>query len=1179
LAEVGGAGIEPEAVGVGSSVAIIIVNSGDITNNVSSDSIRGRGYGNALGENSDASITITNTGLINNAINGIHGVTSSEAAGTGSDAGIVIVNENTINVTSAGIRTRSYGAATGVNSNAAVYIRNEGLITAGATGILSISSADAYGADSTAGITILNAGALGGGQRGIEARSSGYAIGADSDTGIAIVNEGAITVLDTGILADTTGQAIGDGSNNGIAITNETAINAGQLGIYARTTGYAIGDDSNAGIAITNEAAINAGQRGIYARTTGYAAGARSNKGIAIANDGVIINVDTGILAVTTGNAIGIDSNAGIAITNEAAITASRRGIDASTTGDAMGANSNTSISVTNEASLLVDGGQDATVFGIYTKTEGIRSHIVLNNDGDIAATSFGNNAYSYGLYARTYGTLGDGSRIELVNRGEITSMVGDGNSARAYGIWTGTGYGGLGTGSTIELQNSGNLAVSAGNGAGATAFGIVARTNDEGGRIDIENRGDLLARVGMGEYALVHGIYARTARDDGTVYIHNRGDIAVLAGGGPNAEAYGIWSRSYGAGSGITIVNSGDAAVAAGNARAAIGIAALTYGPDSPIVIDNSASIFGGTAGISTFSYTATTIVNSGDISAASLLAIDAGGLGASIGLGRGASVDIFNTGRITGFVNTTDEADTFLNLPGGVFETKLTSDFGGGGDLFRNEAGATILAATNPREREFSSFINLNRFESQGLIALQDGEVGDVFEISNTVGGRDLTFTASGNSTLAVDAFLGAPGSTADNLIINGNVTGRTPVTVNNTNPGPGAANTVGIPVVFVEGKVKSDAFFLPQPIDTGLFIFDMFFEPTGSGIFELRTLPGPSAVITPQIITGAQDIWYLSASTWFDRTADLRVFLNGGAAPAYDPNSGLAEGMAEGPIPFTPAVWVRGSGSWLDRDGRETVNAFGRAFRFDLDRDLDVIDFQTGLDLGKRDFLATGDILVFGMLGGFVDANLDYKQLNRAFDFSGGQVGGFATYLNGGLFVDTLLNVHLLELETATLGFPNSLDATTVGLRTDSGYRFGGFRGGPFIEPLATLLVTWVDVEGFRFGPNRVSFGDDANLRGRLGLRVGTSTSIWGTTTFEPFVIGSLWGHLDGDSRATLVSNGTTFRFEDQYDEVWGEVSAGVNFFNVRAGTSVFAKLDVIFGDDVDGLSGKAGMRVFW
>ena len=45
------------------------------------------------------------------------------------------------------------------------------------------------------------------------------------------------------------------------------------------------------------------------------------------------------------------------------------------------------------------------------------------------------------------------------------------------------------------------------------------------------------------------------------------------------------------------------------------------------------------------------------------------------------------------------------------------------------------------------------------------------------------------------------------------------------------------------------------------------------------------------------------------------------------------------------------------------------------------------------------------------------------------------------------------------------------------------------------------------------------------------------------------------------------------------MWGEVSFGVYVFSPLAGTAVFAKLDVTFGDDIDGLSGKAGMRVNW
>jgi hypothetical protein len=127
-----------------------------------------------------------------------------------------------------------------------------------------------------------------------------------------------------------------------------------------------------------------------------------------------------------------------------------------------------------------------------------------------------------------------------------------------------------------------------------------------------------------------------------------------------------------------------------------------------------------------------------------------------------------------------------------------------------------------------------------------------------------------------------------------------------------------------------------------------------------------------------------------------------------------------------------------------------------------------------LGKRGLLSENDILIFGALGGFVHSDLDYDAITRAFDYQGGQAGGYATYLRGGLFVDTLVNVHLMEIDTGrSLGFSSSLDATTVGVRTDSGYRFGSFNGGAFIEPLATIAVDWADIDGFSLGGNKVSF----------------------------------------------------------------------------------------------------------
>jgi hypothetical protein len=40
-----------------------------------------------------------------------------------------------------------------------------------------------------------------------------------------------------------------------------------------------------------------------------------------------------------------------------------------------------------------------------------------------------------------------------------------------------------------------------------------------------------------------------------------------------------------------------------------------------------------------------------------------------------------------------------------------------------------------------------------------------------------------------------------------------------------------------------------------------------------------------------------------------------------------------------------------------------------------------------------------------------------------------------------------------------------------------------------------------------------------------------------------------------------------------------ACGVNFFSPGTQTSLFAKLDVTFGDETDGVGAKAGARVSW
>ena len=543
------------------------------------------------------------------------------------------------------------------------------------------------------------------------------------------------------------------------------------------------------------------------------------------------------------------------------------------------------------------------------------------------------------------------------------------------------------------------------------------------------------------------------------------------------------------------------------------------------------------------------------------------------------GASTNIYNAGLITGFIDLTEESDRFFNQSGGVFETKMTSRFRGGDDLFYNQSGGTVLAATRAGKRESSRFLGLETFKNASLISMQDGGEGDSFTIANTPGGTDLSYQAKSGSRLAVDAFLGGPSSKSDTLTIQGDVSGTTKVAVNNTNAGPGSFNSKGIRVVTATGKTPNPSAFQLEggPIDQGLFNYDLFFTPTGSGFWSLKSYANGSAYTLPKLITAAQDMWHQTSATWFDRTADLRVVLNRSAVPVYDDGSkSTGAPVSKG---LTPGGWIKLGGSHLDRDASATTRAFGRSYTFNLNGDLDTIDLQMGVDMGQYDVLSQGDALIFGVLGGFVGGDLDFDSLAKTFDFSGGQVGAYATYLKDGLFVDTLLNVHLYEVNTPNFGFPGSLDATTVGLRSDAGYRFGSFTGGAFFEPLATIEVTWADIDGFNVGGNAVSFSDDANVRGRIGGRVGTTTQAWEGTMMEPFVIASLWGNLTDDNSARLVSNGTTFQFNDDLDEVWGEVSAGVNLFNFAETTSVFAKVDYTFGEDLQGIGGKLGGRVAW
>lgn len=61
-----------------------------------------------------------------------------------------------------------------------------------------------------------------------------------------------------------------------------------------------------------------------------------------------------------------------------------------------------------------------------------------------------------------------------------------------------------------------------------------------------------------------------------------------------------------------------------------------------------------------------------------------------------------------------------------------------------------------------------------------------------------------------------------------------------------------------------------------------------------------------------------------------------------------------------------------------------------------------------------------------------------------------------------------------------FPTPLDTRTLGLRTDAGYRFGGFRPGLFLEPLATIKASWSPLDDFAREGNSIDPTHDVHRR---------------------------------------------------------------------------------------------------
>lgn len=518
-------------------------------------------------------------------------------------------------------------------------------------------------------------------------------------------------------------------------------------------------------------------------------------------------------------------------------------------------------------------------------------------------------------------------------------------------------------------------------------------------------------------------------------------------------------------------------------------------------------AAIAGNDAGIDVTSGTGATLLIGDSVTSAGGAAINVDG--------ASANVTIAASGNVAGRINLTDSNDRLTN--NGVFAPTGTSDFGAGVDVLANTG--TIVVDGTP------ILAGLETLTNSGLVDFADGTPGDVLTTSGS-------FAGNGGSQLAID--LGADGVTTDRLVIGGNASGTTAISVDRPTDF-GLLNPTGT-VVVNAATATNGAFVLSGPTTAGFVDFSLKQQ---GGVFSLVALPNTLAIEPVQFSGIGLDFWYQSADAWSASIAGQREKARSNSDRSF-------------------SFWAQGYGSTEDRGGDRTIDVFGNATDYALAYDTDRRGAQGGLD-----YQPGSGSLAIGVTGGYEHAQSDFASGTRL-DLEGYNIGAYLLYGGErGFYGELLAKADYFDLRSANGSsyVTGDIDGKSYGAEGEIGYRASlGSLALDFGGGLAYVRteIDAIEANGFRFDFERAE-----SLRGRLGLRLTATGGI------APYVDVKVL-HEFKDGNLTSVGSGAfTYTLADDRKGTWLRGEIGLGGYN---------GLLALWGEtgDVDGYGVRLGFR---
>lgn len=790
-------------------------------------------------------------------------------------------------------------------------------------------------------------------------------------------------------------------------------------------------------------------------------------------------------------------------------------------------------VTLTNSGTLTVTGGSGgAAGFDVHTA-----GAITITDTASLTVTS--TTGPSFGAYAVSSGSTG-AMTISLTS----VSLTGPGAAVQAINGTTGS------SASTITVQSitmTGASGIGVSGGASTSGAATITLGSNTGG-----TRSGGVSTAGANSYgvAYVGGLGLLTLNNNNlisTTGSNSPGLYLVSAGGGVTVNSYNVTTTgattdaiditSSGASPvSINLADGGTTSSTTGNGVSVStgGAAAINVGATA-----TTASVSGGLWGVTVTATGGTTLTIAGSVT---------GGGGAAISI-AGGNATINNAGTINGYLTLAAANDT-VNNSGTWNAFGASTTFGGGADVVTNSGVLNINPSLSTAAT--MTFAKLTTLNNSGVISLQGvggaPHTGDVFNIGSAA------YVGSGSAKLLIDANLstaavGASGAqTADQLVTTGAVSGVTTIAVRDLGAGAaGQLNYAGIKVVAASSS-SAGAFALQGgTIDKGYVQYQLL---QAGANYYLVGLPGSAAFQVARTSEQAQRFWRESGDYWAEEMRE----------------PGLAGSQG-------PSAWVQAGGGGDTERSRPTYN-IAAVSAVTLTPDVDIQDDWTGAQAGLDYGMGAWGV---GFTAGLGQQIGRFKSNGATLDLNGFNVGAYARYQDGGLFLNALVKYDSYTVKQNAAAFNVGFNGSTTGAELQAGYHY--VSGALFIEPVATVSFSGPSLQTVNsaVAGAQASFSGGHSAYASAGVRVG-ETQPYGVWTVQPYAGAYVEGEMSANNSAIITTGAQSQVLGDPRQASLARFELGV-MGKAPTGLELSAKVGAETGGGASGVDGKVGLTWRW